>query len=389
MRILINLLSFRPGRIGGTETYLRELIAHLPAVTRNERVTLLTSEDVAREFAESPFEVAAVPASTTRICGLRFFETAISGFHAQAITRFVQDYRPDVMLYPQQTMFPKAPPCPGVLVIHDLYHTVCPQYLSPLQRWYRRRSYPAAVAQADRIIAISECTRRSVLEHFGCNPNNVSVVAHGVREFDRKGIKPYDGIVGPYVYYPAITLPHKNHEQLLHAIAALRAESRFPYRLVLTGEQTRHWRQLQHLIRQLSLEKVVVHLGYVPYETVQQLIQGAASLLFPSQFEGFGIPVLEAAAFSKKIITSRLDVFTEIGVPDEFRIDFANPEALSRALAQSASATLTRRPRTWTDCAAATLDVLRDAAQSSSVLPIRPHLEVPHRIGRIVRYHAA
>lgn len=389
MRILINLLCFRPGRIGGTETYLRELIAHLPAVARNARVTLLTSQDVAREFADSPFEVAAAPVSTSQISGLRLCEAAAARFRAEAIAAFIKRLRPDVMLYPQQTMFPKGPPCPAVLVVHDLYHTVCPEYLSPLQRWYRKRSYPAAVAEADRIIAISDFTRHSLVEQFRCWPGDVSVVRHGIREFDRNSVAAFEGIAGPYLYYPAITLPHKNHEQLLHSIAALRATGRFPYRLVLTGEQTRHWPSIKRLTQRLSLEDVVLHLGYVPYEAVQRLIQGSSALVFPSRFEGFGIPVLEAAAFSKKIITSRLEVFEEIGVPDEFRIDFSDANALRRALIHSTPMALTKRPSTWTECAAATLEVLRDAAESPNIFPIRSNPAIHEEPVRARRIRAA
>ena len=149
MRILINLLNFRPGRIGGTETYLRELVAHLPRVATGEEIVLLTSRDVAGEFRNSTLPIAAAPWSTTQICGLRFLETAAAVFHARSVETFIADLQPDVVLYPQQSMFPKKAPCPAVLVVHDLYHLHCPQYLTATQRWYRNRSYPAAVACAD------------------------------------------------------------------------------------------------------------------------------------------------------------------------------------------------------------------------------------------------
>src|SRR6516162_11195391 len=85
MRILINLLNFRAGRIGGTETYLRELVAHLPEAVTDEEVVLLTSRDGESEFRSSPLEIAAVPATTRQICLWRFLETAVPTFHASAI----------------------------------------------------------------------------------------------------------------------------------------------------------------------------------------------------------------------------------------------------------------------------------------------------------------
>jgi Glycosyl transferases group 1 len=120
----------------------------------------------------------------------------------------------------------------------------------------------------------------------------------------------------------------------------------------------------------LRLQNVVSHLGYVSYEMVLRLIRGAECVVFPSGFEGFGIPVVEAAALDRKVITSRLDVFEELGVPPARRIDFANLDAFAHALADSSSPSLLRQPWTWSACARATLDVLCAAAETTRSLPI-------------------
>jgi glycosyltransferase involved in cell wall biosynthesis len=365
MRILINLLNFRPGRIGGTETYLRELVAHLPRVATNEQIVLLTGRDVAHEFRDSPFDVVAVPHSTTRISGERFLEAAFTGFRAKSLEAIVQQTKPDVVLYPQQSMFPKSASCPAVVVIHDLYHLTFPQYCSRLQHWFRNRTYPAAVARADRVIAVSNVTRRSVIENYGCEPGRISVVPHGIRELAPENVEPSKLVAGPYLYYPAVTQPHKNHELLFRSIAGLRAQGRFPYHLILTGAKTKHWDFLEKLIDKLSLQEVVSHLGYVSYGTVLGLIRSAECLVFPSQCEGFGIPVIEAAMLDRKVITSRLDVFEEIGVPPAYRIEFADLDAFDRALHDTSSAKLLRRPSTWLECARATLDVLCETAATA------------------------
>jgi glycosyltransferase involved in cell wall biosynthesis len=378
MRILINLLNFRPGRIGGTETYLRELVAHLPAVVRDEKVVLLTSRDVAAEFADSPFEVASVPWTAAQLCGWRLLEAAAASFRARPIAAAAARLQPDVVLFPQQSMFPKAPPCPAALVVHDLYHLTWPQHLSPVQRWFRNRSYPAALASANHIIAISEATKSALLHRHPELSDRLTVVAHGTREFTPGDIPPFRHTGGPYIYYPAATLPHKNHEQLLRSVAALRASGRFAFHLLLSGARSRHWRRLHKLVRSLQLEGVVWHLGQVPYETVLQLIRGAACVVFPSQFEGFGLPVLEAAALDRKIITSQLEVFEEIGVPPENRIDFSDLDAFARALADTSPAPFVRQPWTWSACARATLDVLHKTAQSAS-LPALTATPARHR----------
>src|SRR5262249_16756677 len=85
MRILINLLNFRPGKIGGTEPYLRELVAHLPGVIRDERIMLLTSCDVAGEFADPCLEIATVPWTTSQLCAWRVLEAAAPWLQARSI----------------------------------------------------------------------------------------------------------------------------------------------------------------------------------------------------------------------------------------------------------------------------------------------------------------
>jgi glycosyltransferase involved in cell wall biosynthesis len=376
MRILINLLNFRPGRVGGTETYLRELVACLPETAQGEHLILLTSSDVAREFRHSPIELAALPLTTAQICGLRLLEAASTRFHAVAIEAAIRRLRPDVVLFPQQSMFPGRVPCPAVLVVHDLYHIYFPQHLTHLQRWFRSRSYPRALERADQIIAISEFTRRTIVENSLAGESRITVVPHGLRELDPAAIEPPAGLPPRYLYYPASTLPHKNHDQLLDAIAGLRRAGRFPWKMVLSGEQTKHWGRLRRLISRARLDDVILHLGYVDYGTVLRVMRGTECLVFPSLFEGFGIPILEAAALDRRICTSRLPVFDEIGVPSACQVDFADLDQLARVLARPAPTRLVRRPTTWSACAAATLDVLRLAAKGAGAChpTHEPHL---------------
>ena len=389
MRILINLLNFRPGKIGGTETYLRELIGHLPGVAKNERISLVTSRDVARHFVDSPLEVVAVPYTTAQICGLRFLETAAGTFHARSIEAAIARTQPDVILYPQQSMFPKSVSCPSVLVTHDLYHLTFPDYCNALQRWFRNRSYPAAIASADHILTASVSARRTIVDYVPAAADRISIVPHGIRELDARCILPYEGIAGPYLYYPAVTRPHKNHELLFHSVAALCAEGRFPYRLILTGEKTKHWQKLERLLPRLALTDVVSHLGYVSYSTVLKLIRGAECVVFPSRCEGFGIPVIEAASLDCKVITSQLEVFAEIGVPPAYRIDFADHDALARAITDQSPAKLLRKPATWAECARGTLDVLCQTAEIRLPRPIGPTPPWHMRRAGLIPQHAS
>ena len=357
MKIVISLLNFRPERIGGTETYLRRLIPQLSQLAAQHDLCLLMDRDRAAEDHFPGIDRAVVNMSARRVLLERGLE-ALTPHRCRAAEKVLDRLQPDVVFFPQQSIFPKNVSAPCVLVVHDLYHVLLPQYLSPLQRLVRGRSYGASIARANRIIAISEFTKRTIVNHYGVDAGQVALVHHGFEAGGQRPVEADPEVTSPYIFYPATTLPHKNHGVLLESIARLKAAGRFAYQLILSGIQTAHWKTLRRQIHRLGLDETVRHLGYVSYERVRRLYQGAACVVFPTMFEGFGLPVHEAVEARKKIIVSRLEVFRELGVPDQFQIDFSDPGQLDRALRAPGVTTLLHRPWTWQESAAATLDVL-------------------------------
>ena len=386
MKIVLSLLNFRPGRIGGTETYLRRLIPHMVAAAGGHELTLLVSRQQEAENLFPGVDRAVVDLGAARVMAERGLE-AVSKYRCRAAEKALDRLQPDVTLFPQQSIFPKNVDCPCVLVVHDLYHVRLPQYLSPQQRFYRNRSYAASIERADRIIAISEVTKQTVIDHYGVGSRRVAVVPHGIEwpANDRATSEFRNG--RPYVYYPATSLPHKNHAVLFQSIARLKAEGRFPYDLILSGIHTGHWKTLRRLVRKLDLDGTVRHLGYVSYDKVQQLYRGAECILFPTTFEGFGLPVVEAFQARKKIVVSRLPIFSELGVPSQFQIDFSDPQQLDAALRLPGTTTLLRKPWTWQQTAQATLDLLVEEASGSGpcILPFHQPLRSPVPSRRGVR----
>ncbi len=361
LRVVVSLLNFRPGKIGGTETYLRHLISRLPEVDRRNEVVLLMDRDLADDDVFSGMERAVVDCSARETLYLRGLEAA-SPYRARSVETVLEGLRPDVVFFPQQSIFPKRVAAPCVLVVHDLYHLLLPRYLSAAQRIFRRRSYAAAISRAERIIAISQVTRRSILQHYDVAPERIAVVPHGWEPVRLASVEGDADFGGRYVYYPAITRPHKNHQVLFESIAALRARGLFDYQLILSGIQTSYWKTLRKQIHKLNLDETVRHVGYVSYDRVRQLYQGAECVVFPTSFEGFGLPVVEAVENGKKILVSRLEVFGELGVPERFQIDFADPEQLHRALQEPGATELESRPWTWEESAEATMALLSSAA---------------------------
>jgi glycosyltransferase involved in cell wall biosynthesis len=370
MNIVVSLLNFRPGDIGGTETYLRRLIPRLAESVGDHELTLLIDRQQDDHYLFTGIARSVVDMTSARILFERGLE-AVSPYRCKAVESALNRLQPDVVFFPQQSIFPKCTAWPSVLVVHDLYHVHLPQFLSPLQRFVRNRVYGPSIHQADRIIAISQVTKDAIVEHYGIKPERVFVVPHGAEHPTRQPAPNHPPFARPYLYYPAISLPHKNHAVLFESIAKLSAAGRFDYELILSGKQTKHWKTLQQQIRRLGIEHIVRHLGFIPYEQVQRLYRGAECVLFPTKFEGFGLPVTEAFEARKKIIVTRLPIFRELGVPDEFQIDFGDPEQLEAAI-RLPGVTSLRAPRTWRETARATLGVLVNEASIAirNVLPM-------------------
>ena len=363
MRIAISLLNYRPGDIGGAETYFRELIVRSAELRGDDEIVLVVTRDNRGDIMAPGIEEAVVDLSSARINRARFLE-ALTPYRAKPVEKAFAEIAPDVVFFPQQTMFPKIVDAPVVVCVHDIQHAIHPENIALIHRAFRNATFPYAFGRAERILAISDFTRRGLVEHYGVDHGKIGVVPLGVSDIDAEAIQPHDGMGGPYWYYPASSFPHKNHAELFEAFAVLKRDSGFGAKLALSGMRTSHWKGLDRLIEELGLRNDVVDFGFVAYSEVLRLYRGASVVVFPSKFEGFGIPVLEAVQLGKKVIVSRLEVYDEIGVPAERQIDFAYPAQLRAALAQPGPTCLERTPWTWDQTAAATLDELRGVARS-------------------------
>jgi len=365
MRFAVSLLSLRPGRIGGTETYLRELLREMPAEAGQDELVVVMDRDVARGLETPGFERVVVDQSAGRIVLDRVLE-AYTVWRSRGLERAFERIGADALFFPQQSIFPKRVRGPVVLTVVDVGYLFYPESLNLFDRTFRPAVYPRSMERADRIVAISEFTKRTVVARCGVPPSKVVSIPLGFRRSDAQSVKPTELVRGPYVYYPAVTHPFKNHALLFRTYAALKKSGRLSEKLVLTGAKTPAWRDLERLARELGVGNDVVHLGYLPSSEVRRVYAGASAVLFPTRFEGFGLPVTEAVEFGKKVITSRLEIFDELGVPKRFQIDFGEPEELLRALRSEGTTVLEREPSSWREMAARTLKVLRQVGSGRS-----------------------
>ena len=367
MRIALSLLSLRPGQVGGAETYVRALVRHLPACAGEDRLLLVLDRDLDREIEGAGFTKVVMPYGASELVGRRIAE-AYSGWRDRLSERVLAAAAPDVTLFPQQSIFPHRAPGAAVVTAVDVQHVHMPERFGLFDRTFRPRVYPRSLERAAAVIAISQFTLDALEERCALSPGRGVVIPLGVEPRDATVPRgpPPELEAGRFLYCPAATWPHKGHDRLLRTYAALRASGDVSGPLVLTGQRTRLWeRELLPLARALGIAGDVRHRGFVSRAEVDELLASAQAVVFPTRYEGFGLPVVEAAVAGARVVASRLRVFDEIGLPRENQVDFDDPRQVARALQLPAPTRLEREPLAWSEVARRTMGVLRGAGRGS------------------------
>jgi alpha-1,3-rhamnosyl/mannosyltransferase len=234
---------------------------------------------------------------------------------------------------------------PIVLTVHDLQYREHPQYFSRARLAYLRASVPRSVGRAAVIATPSEFTRRAVVEAFTVPAERVVVVPHGVPEppcLDADTVSAVRDRFGigarPFVVYPAITHPHKRHLVLLDMLRELDPATA----LVLTGGEGAAEQDVMSAIAESGLGARVVRTGRVTDTERDALIVAAEALVFPSEYEGFGAPLVEAMALGTPIVCSDQPAITEV-VGDAAVIVAAAGDELGTAWATAVAEAVARR----------------------------------------------
>lgn len=184
---------------------------------------------------------------------------------------------------------------PNIYQPHDLQHVHRPEFFDPFTRMYRRRLYTAMARQSTLVGVMTSNALTDVSLHLGVPRDAVIVVPWAsVLGFYEHPTIPVPGLPDHYLLYPAQSWPHKNHLALVDAVAQLRDVEGLEVNVVLTGAQTAHWPAIARRICQCRLEEQIIPLGYVAPQILRRLYADARGVVFPSLYEGWGLPVVEA-----------------------------------------------------------------------------------------------
>jgi glycosyltransferase involved in cell wall biosynthesis len=351
----LSLLTLNPDAAGGTLTYVRELARALARVGELEYHAYVPT--IAADVGDGlpttvVHEYRASRSPAGRVAGL-----AAAALSPGRLRRALRAENPDAIHFPLGVMLPQLDSPPAAATIHDLQHEVFPEFFSRGQLAYRRRVYGWTVRKSRIVIADSEHGRETLIERLGLDPAGVRAI-HLAVDHDR--FTPGHRQREPFLLYPANYWPHKNHERLFQAFEQARRE-RPELRLVLTGAG--HGR----LQRPAGVEST----GHVTTDQLVDLYRRASALVYPSLYEGFGIPCLEAMACACPVACSGVASLPEICGDTAVYFDPHSADDIARGihdvLEHPPGGGVEQAARfTWNGCAHAHDTVYRELAAAGS-----------------------
>ncbi|MCX6996012.1 MAG: glycosyltransferase family 1 protein [Kiritimatiellaeota bacterium] len=376
MRVGVNTLFLIPGEVGGSETYLVESLRALAQCDPALTLVLFTQHENDAYWRE---RLGCFPNVERVPLRFRAAHRAVRILCEQIqLPAAARRARVEVLWSPGYTA-PFWARCPQVVSILDMQYRRHPEDLAWLARLVTHGLIVAGSRRCRRVLTLSEFSRREIMRHTGLASEKITVTPLAAApdffakppEAVRAAVRRRLGVTGPYLLCVANTYPHKNVPRLVAAFGLLAAE--FPHQLVLVGQPRRGEAAVQAALVGLAARDRVHRLERVTRDDLVVLYQDAALFVFPSLYEGFGLPVLESMAAGTPVVAWRQAAIPEVGgdaIAYAERDDAAAWAAQMRALlrldagaraAWSARAQARARSFSWDRTAAAIAGALRGA----------------------------
>jgi glycosyltransferase involved in cell wall biosynthesis len=359
-----------PGRAGGVETALNGLVAHLAGQAKDERLVLLSTprfQSAIAELAAHRYDVVSWPYPQKVYPAVRRLTPRWQEWQSRAgplgvgvdalhwgrwQSRRLLARRPDprkadaflrargaaVVHFPYPTRFTTS--VPFLYEPWDLQHRHHPEFFEPAEWRARDQMYREGCEAAALVVTATRWTRRDIVEQYGIAPERIAVIPRGPSTASHapdattvERVRRSFGLPVRYALYPAMTFPHKNHLRLFEALAILRDRHGILMPLVCTGRPYEpHWPAIQAGVARLQLGGQVFLLGAVSDQVLAAIFKGASMLVFPSLFEGLGLPVLEALAYGIPVVASNATCLPEVAGDAARYFDGARTESIVDAL---------------------------------------------------------
>jgi glycosyltransferase involved in cell wall biosynthesis len=314
----------------GIGTYIRNLLRQLARMDRQTEFVLLCRADDRETLATLGANFRPV------------IETAGNYSLAEQVRIPYALKREGVTLFhAPHYVLPPLVTCKSVVTIHDCIHLMFPQYLPNRFAYrYAKASISMAARRATRVMTVSESSKRDILRYVDTEPNKIDVIYNAYderfaidpREEDVVRVSERYQLQSEFVLYAGNVKPHKNLERLIEAFYLVRKRGLDHLKLVLIGDEISKYTALRRAVHRYQLHKYVRFLGYLPEETLAVMYRLAGVFVFPSLYEGFGLPPLEAMASGTPVVTSNVSSLPEVAGDAAVLVDPYDPSAIAEGI---------------------------------------------------------
>ncbi len=374
LRIGINALFIIPGKAGGLETVFRNLLPSLLRVDATNEYVVFSNRECAgtapqgRNMREVP-----CPVSAAFRPGKHLWEQAVFPF-------WLKRHAIDVLFSPGNVT-PLCSPCPSVTVINDAIPFIRPENFSAVERLALKTLFHLSARRSAAVVTLSESAKRDLVRHLRIPPAKVHVAYLAAEERFRPSAENAEAVLRkhavrrPYLICVASSRPYKNVDGLVRAFSFVRERHRVPHQLVVVGLAGRAHGAILDSAAPLLRDGSLVLTGFVDDAELPVLYSNAEASVYPSKYEGFGLPVLESMACGTPVVSSNAASLPEVVGDAGVLFDPYDIEAMGRAIYSVISdeglrATLRQkgferaRRFSWDGTAALVRDILTAAAGS-------------------------
>ncbi len=320
MRVGVNCFSLKP-HIGGMKYYFLRLFQELLTHDRNNEYIFFYSQ-------ENLAELRKLEGTTWERTAIRLEDEGEIKYHLRGV---------DLYFCPLFILWPRPVLCPTVVTIPDIQEVFYPQFFSTTERAIRAHHYSESMRLADRVVTISSFSKKTFIDRHRIPPEKITVAypCPDHRYLDAARFARDPGLpLDPkgFLLYPANNWPHKNHETLLRALVWLKKERNLEVPVVFTGTQLADGYPLQQRIAHFGLSEQCSLFDYLTTEEMAYLYLQARGLIFPSLFEGFGLPLVEGMAAGCPVLSSDAASLPEIGGDAVTYFAPGSPKAIGKAV---------------------------------------------------------
>jgi glycosyltransferase involved in cell wall biosynthesis len=311
----------------GIGTYIRNLLRHLARIDSQTEFVIFCRPEDRETLAQIGENFRPVPESSGNYSIAEQLKIPLA-VKREGVTLY---HAPHYVL-------PPLVRCRSVVTIHDVIHLMFPQYLpNRVALSYAKWSITQAAHRATRVLTVSESSKRDILRFVDTRPDKIDVIYNAYderfamepKEEDVVRVRERFQLTDEFVLYAGNVKPHKNLERLIQAFHLVRQRGLDHLKLVLIGDEISKYTALRRAVHQHQLHKYVRFLGYLPEETLAVMYRLAGVFVFPSLYEGFGLPPLEAMASGTPVVTSNVSSLPEVAGDAAVLVDPYDPQAIA------------------------------------------------------------